>query len=317
LGPNASGQIPWVGDSGGPCVYTSAGVRYVVGVMSAVRPDKTGTKVGSCEIEAASNFRDWVNTSVGSGPHGGAMRNGNEYRLFTNAVSWAQADADCRSRRGHLATFTSPPEQSFIMGSVIGYASYATWVGLTDAGHEGTWTWVTGEPASSLPWNYGQPDNAGGAENWAEVMSGGGLTDQPATATAPYVCEWEAHGGAMYGGHEYLGFSPNRSWTEAQYECAAIGGSLVTITSSAENGFVASILPSKTHNWIGFSDAGHEGTWTWATGEPVSFKNWNTGEPNNSGGAENWAEMVGSGRWNDLPATWRIPYVCEWPARTP
>ena len=37
---------------------------------------------------------------------------------------------------------------------------------------------------------------------------------------------------------------------------------------------------------------------------------WNSGEPNNSGGTEDYAQFVGGGRWNDLPNT-SLPYVLE------
>lgn len=40
------------------------------------------------------------------------------------------------------------------------------------------------------------------------------------------------------------------------------------------------------------------------------YVNWNGGEPNNAGG-EDYAQFVGSGMWNDLPATYSYQYVIE------
>ena len=37
------------------------------------------------------------------------------------------------------------------------------------------------------------------------------------------------------------------------------------------------------HLWIGINDYGSEGTWVWADGTPVSYTNWNSGEPNSGG----------------------------------
>src|SRR5262249_23259674 len=52
----------------------------------------------------------------------------------------------------------------------------------------------------------------------------------------------------------------------------------------------------------GLTDAAMEGTFVWVSGEPVTYTNWNPGEPNNSGGNENYTEMLGSnGQWNDQP----------------
>ena len=63
-----------------------------------------------------------------------------------------------------------------------------------------------------------------------------------------------------------------------------------------------------------------EGTFLWDDGTPVQLTNWNTGEPNDAGGAEDCIEIIGSlaGKWNDVPcaptATSTIgsyPFVCE------
>jgi len=52
--------------------------------------------------------------------------------------------------------------------------------------------------------------------------------------------------------------------------------------------------------WIGFTDEAQEGTWKWISGESVTFTNWNSGEPNNSNGNEDYAQLIKStGLWND------------------
>src|SRR5690349_9441653 len=51
--------------------------------------------------------------------------------------------------------------------------------------------------------------------------------------------------------------------------------------------------------------------WVWTTGEAFDYQAWNAGEPNNSGGNENYAEMTTSG-YNDLPATSTDPSLVEW-----
>lgn len=102
-------------------------------------------------------------------------------------------------------------------------------------------------------------------------------------------------------------------------------GYLVTINSQAEQNFISSKM--KTDTWIGASDdptvyasiggteAQSEGTWFWANGPeagdifmteettPVgdSYNNFAEGEPNNSGGDEDAAEMyISDAYWNDL-----------------
>ncbi len=108
------------------------------------------------------------------------------------------------------------------------------------------------------------------------------------------------------------------TWTAAQVAAAArnffgLQGYLATVTSAAENAFVASKLQGQ--GWMGANDVATEGAWFWVTGPetgtqfstgdntPTAFANrymnWNTGEPNNSGGIENYGHFLTSGKWND------------------
>jgi Lectin C-type domain len=113
----------------------------------------------------------------------------------------------------------------------------------------------------------------------------------------------------LYGGHHYSAVSSGGSgltWTEANaaaqaLSCCGVTGHLATMADAAENDFIRLNLGG-VQGWIGFNDIASEGTFVWVTGEPVTFTSWNSGEPNNSGGIENCAEISGSGGgWNDLP----------------
>ena len=110
-----------------------------------------------------------------------------------------------------------------------------------------------------------------------------------------------------YNGHSYYRSTGSATWTTARANCAAMGGYLVTITSAAEQSFIFNIWPS---GWIGLTDEVTEGTWRWVTGETYSYKNWNSGEPNNAGN-EDYVQFVSNGRWNDLPNNVSLPYVLE------
>lgn len=105
-------------------------------------------------------------------------------------------------------------------------------------------------------------------------------------------------------GHRYIGFATT-TWAAAEATAQMLGGHLVTIDDEAENEFVrvefGNALGVDRRVWIGFTDEGSEGAWHWADGSAVAYQNWNPGEPNNSGGTEHYAELLGSnGRWNDL-----------------
>jgi hypothetical protein len=109
-----------------------------------------------------------------------------------------------------------------------------------------------------------------------------------------------------YNGHSYYRSTTSMTWTSAKIACENMGGHLVTMNSSAENNFIFNTWPS---GWIGFTDEVVEGQWRWVTNEPVTYTNWNSGEPNNAGD-EDYAQFVTGGRWNDLPNT-SLPYVIE------
>lgn len=101
-------------------------------------------------------------------------------------------------------------------------------------------------------------------------------------------------------------------WTAARDEAYSKGGYLATIQSTAENDFVQSLVgsisPQKFGVWIGGTDADLEGNWVWITGEPWTYSNWASGEPNNGEPAppESYLEFYGpaqtglAGQWNDL-----------------
>lgn len=110
-----------------------------------------------------------------------------------------------------------------------------------------------------------------------------------------------------YNGHSYYRSTGSATWTTARSNCVAMGGHLVTITTSGEQSFIFNIWPS---GWIGLTDEVTEGTWRWVTGETYSYTNWNSGEPNNAGN-EDYVQFVSNGRWNDLPNNYNLPYVLE------
>lgn len=108
--------------------------------------------------------------------------------------------------------------------------------------------------------------------------------------------------------HTYYYSNAGANATVAMQNAIDKGGHLVTITSQAENDFIDSKVGSI---WIGLNDAATEGVFAWVNGEAVSYTNWNGGEPNDYGSGEDYAEMISSGKWNDLPDNNWKRYVVE------
>ncbi|MCL2245155.1 MAG: hypothetical protein FWC03_11945 [Treponema sp.] len=104
------------------------------------------------------------------------------------------------------------------------------------------------------------------------------------------------------------------TWENAKLEAERRGGYLAVITSAEEQSTIESLISrdgSLSTYWLGgYRDANNQ--FVWVTGEPMNFSNWGTGEPNNSGGRENWIEINRSnGKWNDMYQTNR-GFIIEW-----
>src|SRR5262245_7871296 len=83
-------------------------------------------------------------------------------------------------------------------------------------------------------------------------------------------------------GHTYYLLAAEQ-WPAAEAEAITLGGHLATINDAAENTWVTgqfSNVGGVHPLWIGLNDALVEGTFVWTSGEPVSYTNWNAGEPN-------------------------------------
>ena len=111
-------------------------------------------------------------------------------------------------------------------------------------------------------------------------------------------------------GHVYFLLS-RTNWNASEAEAVALGGHLVAIRNTNENAWIlATFLPYiGTHNLsIGLTDREQEGSFTWVSGETNKFRNWAAGEPNNTSGGEDYAEMKQGGKWNDVIGTGNTHY---------
>ncbi|MCB9234635.1 MAG: HYR domain-containing protein [Bacteroidia bacterium] len=102
-----------------------------------------------------------------------------------------------------------------------------------------------------------------------------------------------------FGGNYYYVSNSGTDYLTARAQAIAAGGHVATVGSSAENSFL--LNGTSGDIWLGFTDEVVEGTFVWETCEPVTYTNWNTGEPNNAGN-EDYLHMYTSGLWNDRPS---------------
>lgn len=121
-----------------------------------------------------------------------AKYNGNLYALVHKNVLWKEAELLCQIYGGHLVTITSKEENEVAAQLVKEQDSYYNAIGFTDEEEEGNWRWVTGEKASYLNWNPGEPNNSfGNGQDYGYMYSWGKWDDGYSTKRAPFLCEWE------------------------------------------------------------------------------------------------------------------------------
>lgn len=131
---------------------------------------------------------------------------------------------------------------------------------------------------------------------------------------------------SYFKGHKYELYNESMTWESAKLFCEKKGGHLVTISDEKENEFVNGMRCRNLSTdyqqsiWLGGSDAANEGTWSWITGEPFTYSNWEPNEPN-GGTSQNYLQMYSSGNWDDVQNEAGRFVVCEYdsvqPKQTP
>ncbi len=192
------------------------------------------------------------------------------------------------------------------------------------------------DASASEVFNYTLSDEHGATSTTTLTIAITGTNDAP-VAHADSNDSGGAPAGFVFNpdtGH-YYGIVAAGDWWISQGQAQSIGGYLATVTSAAENEFIrANLDPTGEWMWLGASDDGSQGTsegnWIWATGPEAGtqfwqgpylpyggsvggeYSNWQPGsEPNNSGGAENFAHMWVGGYWNDLPGSAALRGIVE------
>jgi len=113
--------------------------------------------------------------------------NGHTYFMSNSMATPETAHANAIALGGHLVTINSAAENAFVSAMSPNYM----WIGYTDRDVEGTFRWITDEPVTYTNWAPGEPNNAGGNEDWAVINWGSDKwNDWYYTASAYYVVEF-------------------------------------------------------------------------------------------------------------------------------
>lgn len=128
-----------------------------------------------------------------------------------------------------------------------------------------------------------------------------------AAAASAVPIKWDGNGHT----YEVITGDETITWDEARALAEAMGGHLATMTSAAENDFVASLVTlygfgNRERYWLGGYQTNLDdepfGSWAWVTGEVWDYTNWEIGEPNNGvGGTQHYLHYWRTpGMWDDM-----------------
>ncbi|XP_064641988.1 uncharacterized protein LOC135496555 [Lineus longissimus] len=121
------------------------------------------------------------------------------------------------------------------------------------------------------------------------------------------------------------------TWTQAEEKCKSLAADshLTSIEDDYQRDFILHSLffkwPFISENkdiYIGLTDQGHEGRFSWTDGSPFSYSNWDDGQPDGSaleGCSLLKIDSLNNRRyWNDIPCAIKMTsqYICKTPAKS-
>ncbi|XP_047200502.1 macrophage mannose receptor 1 [Hippoglossus stenolepis] len=260
------------------------------------------------------------------------------YHFETERVkNWHDAEAHCSREQGHLASFHSQEELSFLTAHMPAEA----WVGLNDISVENQFVYTDGTPTDFLLWGANQPDNGEDSEDCVHLRGmthaeAGKLNDDICSATKEYICKkakgqgpppqpptsgpgWNDKCGSWmsdpFNDYCYLfNYLSMRKWAEARADCVNQGGDLISITDPYEQAFIQGVIqtsPTGISLWMGGHDSITEGGWEWSDGSPFRYIRWNAGNPDDYYGEDCLSIIINNGYWNDDNCENNRGYICK------
>ncbi len=153
---------------------------------------------------------------------------GHYYCVYSEALTWEEAELSCETKGGHLVTVNSQ-EENFFLYDLIGkmnydtsdYSAYHFYIGGINS--ENGWHWITNEPFEYKSWYEDEPSGNGiyatiwlyRENRWGEVYKnydywGNGKSSclwDDCDGSYYYICEWESKG--VIGERAYYYYTEN------------------------------------------------------------------------------------------------------------
>jgi hypothetical protein len=240
----------------------------------------------------------------------------NSYTYQSGEFTFDQAVLDAAIKGGFIAHITNPSEQSAVRDAASGHR---VWINATDEGSEGIWrtgNYVTPSSSATLgyqnvgwsDWAVGEPNDYNGIEDHAVMLADGTWNDVNENNKYGYVLKKQD------GSFNYI---PGPfTFSQAKADAVIRRGYVAPVATYADQQKIRTVASGNTV-WINNTDSQVEGQWLaydYTVGGYRIYSNWNSGEPNNTSGNENYAIMRSDGRWNDTSGTSTYGYVLYLPA---
>ncbi|XP_041460816.1 macrophage mannose receptor 1-like, partial [Lytechinus variegatus] len=246
------------------------------------------------------------------------------YLWVTDTKDMDFATQYCTLMDGYIISINSEEEQTFATSMQLRHANVQYWIGLSDEGNKGTFTWQDGTGITDYEhWDLNEPD--------PEIYPACGRIKGPypdvwsvddCSSTKRFICEKPqgtcAEGWILHGGECYQFNAIKRTWIDASYYCSTQGGWLGTIFDGAENTFIASKMgrlqdENVARMWIGFSDYLNDSNWQWVHDTRSTYENWIDQPINTEDQADcTYLETADtSGAWNQMLCASSAGFLCK------
>ncbi|MBN3311072.1 MRC1 protein, partial [Amia calva] len=219
------------------------------------------------------------------------------YTLIRENRNWTAARDYCREQHTGLVTIRSPRENDAVMergqGSVF-------WIGLFND----PWKWSNGGESLFRNWAPERPSNVNRSQACVlmEPTLGNMWSDASCSITTGFICCDKTSNVSQ----SYTLINEGKTWAAARDYCQEHHTDLVTIRDHSENKAVRE-RAGFSNAWIGLFNE----PWKWSDQGKLSFRNWNSYEPNNFLDVEKCAGFLADGKWNDCPCWFAQPFCCE------
>ncbi|XP_028985106.3 macrophage mannose receptor 1-like isoform X2 [Betta splendens] len=236
-----------------------------------------------------------------------------EYQFINQSLNWSQAQQYCRVHYTDLATIESMEDVNRLIRPNA--STSLAWIGLNDdplcwqvalGTDVNSWRWsATGKPSATgyRKWQYNQPNNSHGNQFYATMNVDGTWNDQSSDNNASFVCYTMNY---STGQSTYTVINDTKMWNNALTYCRTYHTDLAMIENSQQNSIISSLKAGQSV-WFGL----YRVAWKWSDRSSSSFRNWQTGFPNNADTVSFCAAETPDHFWKDQNCSNTYPFWCH------